>query len=197
MEKRELKESLVYQDLQETLDWLVCQDPWDQLGLLALQDLQDQLFVLDLMTWRAPVGASLMHFQVSEDQKDYRVLLAYLDTQVNPDCLAYQVQRETKVLQEEMDSQDWTASLDLRDKRVTEATLDRGVNQVEMEQVSRVHRVHLDHQDKSSISRLTTLMPSLAESALRGGLVYLEEQDFLVLLDQRETEVTLAHRAME
>lgn len=45
---RELKENLVYPELQERPDWLVCLDPWDQLGNLDLPGLPDQVIVLDL-----------------------------------------------------------------------------------------------------------------------------------------------------
>lgn len=50
------------------------------MDLPDLQGLPDQAFGLDLMTWRTPVGFPLMDFPVSEG---YRVLLDYLDTQVN------------------------------------------------------------------------------------------------------------------
>lgn len=45
---RDLEETLVYQELQESPDWLVCLAPSDQLGLPDLPALQDQVIVLDL-----------------------------------------------------------------------------------------------------------------------------------------------------
>lgn len=98
LERRELKEILVYQDLQERPDWLVYLDPWDLLGQLDLPGLLDQVIVLALMTWRPPVEVSPMGFLASEDQKEYRVLLACLDFQVNLGSLVYQVRRAVKVL---------------------------------------------------------------------------------------------------
>lgn len=167
------------------------------MGLPVLLDLLDQVIVLDLMTWKDLVGFSAMGFLVSEDQKEYRVLLAYLDFQVNPGCQACQVRRAVKVLQEETDNQAWTASLDLRDQRLKRVTKERGANQVEMELDSQVHQVHQDHQDKSSTLHLTTLMVLLAELDLRVGLVYLAKLDFLVLLDRKVTEETLVLQATQ
>lgn len=83
LERREPKERLVYLDLQERLDLLVCLDPEDLLGHLDLLGLLDQIIVSDLMTWRARVEFSLMDFLESEDQKEDRVLLDYLDFRVN------------------------------------------------------------------------------------------------------------------
>lgn len=197
MEQRGLQETVVYQDLQEILDWLVCLDQWDQLGPLVLPDLLDQVIVLDLMTWKDLVEFSPMDFLVSEDQKEYRVLLAYLDSQVNLGCLASQVRRAVKVLQEETGNQAWMASLDLRDQRLKKVTKERGANQVEMELDSQVHQVHQDHQDKSSTIHLTTLTVVLAELGLRVGLVYLVKLDFLVRLDRKVTEETLVLQATQ
>lgn len=45
---RELKETLVYQGLQESPDWLVCLDLLDQLGHLGLPGLLDRVIGLDL-----------------------------------------------------------------------------------------------------------------------------------------------------
>lgn len=60
LDQRELKETLVYQDPQESLDWLVCLDQWDQLDLLVLLVLLDQVIGLDLMTWRVLVERCIM-----------------------------------------------------------------------------------------------------------------------------------------
>lgn len=83
LDRRELKETLVYQGLQESPDWLVCLDLLDQLGHLGLPGLLDRVIGLDLMTWRALVEVLPMDFLVSEDQKENRVLLACLDFRVN------------------------------------------------------------------------------------------------------------------
>lgn len=98
MDKRDHRESLVYRDLQERLDWLVCLDPWDQLAHLDPPAPLDQVIVLDLMTWRALVEVSPMDFLVSEDQKEDRVLLVCLDFLVNLASLVYQVRRAVKVV---------------------------------------------------------------------------------------------------
>lgn len=45
---RDLEETLVYLELQDSPDWLVCLDPLDQLDLLGLLDLLAQVIVLDL-----------------------------------------------------------------------------------------------------------------------------------------------------
>lgn len=96
-----------------------------------------------------------------------------------------------------MDNQDWMASLDLRDQRVTEVTKERGVSRVAMEPDSRVRLAHLDHQEKSSTARLAAWMVSLAVSGLREDLVYLVKLDSLVPLDQRVTEETPVLQATE
>lgn len=165
------------------------------MDLLDLPGLLDQVIELDLMTWRALLVVS-MDVLASEDQMEYRVLLDYLDFQVTLACPADQVRRVMEVLLEEMGNQAWMASLDLRGQKVTEETQERGVNQVEMELDYPVHQVHLDHQDKSSTRHQAILMKSLAELALRVGLVYLVELDFLVQWGQKVTEEILVLQAM-
>lgn len=96
-----------------------------------------------------------------------------------------------------MGDRDWMASLDLRDRRVTEVTKERRVNQAEMESGSKAHQAHLDHQDKSSTRILTILMVLLAELGLREDLVYLVKLDSLVRLDQRVTEENQAPQVMD
>lgn len=69
--------------MEERLDWQVCLDPWDRLGVPGPLVLLEEAIVLDLTTWRA-LELRPMGFLALEDQKAYRVLLAYLDFQVNP-----------------------------------------------------------------------------------------------------------------
>lgn len=187
LEQRESQVSLVYRAVQERLDWQVFLDRWGRLGVLALLVLLEEATALDLMTWR-DLEALTMDFLVLEDQKEYRVLRAYQDFQVNLDCLDYKVLKAVKVPQEETGSQDWMDSPDLRDKRETAVAKERGVKQVETELDFQVPQVHQDHRDKSSISHQITLIVLLAELVLRVGLVYLDKLDFLVPLVQKVTE---------
>lgn len=94
-----------------------------------------------------------------------------------------------------MGSPGWTASLDLRDQRVTGVTEESGVNQVEMELDFQAHLAHLVHQDKSSTGHLATRMVLVAMWDQRDHLVYLVKLDSLALLDQRVTEETLGFQA--
>ncbi|TNN61892.1 hypothetical protein EYF80_027908 [Liparis tanakae] len=162
-ERRDLEGITVYREPQDRTDWLVCPGLWDQLGNQGLRGPPDQAIVLDLMTWRPLVEGSAMDCLVSQDPREDRV---------KPGCLVYPVRRAATGSQEEMDIRGWTASLDLRVKRV------------EMEQASKGHPGRLDQQDKSSTGHLTT-----------EELVYLAKLDSLVQLDQRVTEGTPAFQA--
>lgn len=86
LERRGLEESLVYQDVQERPDWLVCLGPLGRWAQRGPPDLRDQVIVLDLTTWKAQ-EVSPMDFLVSEDLKEDRVLLVFLDFLVNLGCL--------------------------------------------------------------------------------------------------------------
>ncbi|KAF0026136.1 hypothetical protein F2P81_020873 [Scophthalmus maximus] len=117
-ERRELEETLVYRDLQESPDWRVCLDPSDQLGDLGLPGLLDQVIALDL------------------------VLPAFLDFRVNLGCQAYRVRRAAKVLQDKKGDPGWTASKDLRETMV-EMEPDSQVHQAHLDHRDRSSTPHL------------------------------------------------------
>lgn len=87
-------------------------------------------------------------------------------------------------------------SLDLRDQRVTEVTVENGVNQVKMELDFQAHQAHLDLQDKLFTSQ-AILMVLLEVLGLREALVCLVKLDSLVQWDQKGTEVTQASQGLE
>lgn len=94
-----------------------------------------------------------------------------------------------------MASPGWMGSLDLRDQRVTEETLENGANQVEMELDFQAPQAHLDLQDKL-FTRQEILTGSLEGRGLRGALDCRVRLDSLALWDQKVTEVTRASQGL-
>lgn len=112
--RRGIEENLDYRDLSESPDWLVYRDQWDRSAVPDPPVLLGGVLELDLTTWKV-LEALATDFLASEDQKEFRVLLDFLDSQVNPACPDFRAPKAAKAFQEETVNRAWTVSPDRRE----------------------------------------------------------------------------------